>query len=153
MIPLQLSQAISQQTTGIFAALASSSVASVALAGAIDAIEMEVAQVADTVQLDLNGLLLAKGDNVRHSHETLILLSCHFCDGRLNRGVERGNERDEVEGWGREAIKAVGDADFQWRSHASAAKSAQAAAAPGPLRCLGEAMRISRTACKAIHLL
>jgi hypothetical protein len=52
-------------------------------------------------------------------------------------------------GWGREAIKAVGDADFQWRRHASAAKSAQAAAAPGPLRCLGEAVRISRTACKA----
>jgi hypothetical protein len=53
-----------------------------------------------------------------------------------------GNEEDEVEGWGREAIKAVGDADFQWRRRTSAAKSAQAAAAPGPLRCLGEPWKL-----------
>ena len=59
-----------------------------------------------------------------------------------------GNEGDEVEGWGREAIKAVGDADFQWRRRTSAAKSAQAAAAPAALRCLGEAVCISRTACQ-----
>jgi hypothetical protein len=54
--------------------------------------------------------------------------------------VERKSEKDEVEDWGREAIKAVGDADFQWRRHASGAKSAQAAVAPGPLRSLGEAV-------------
>lgn len=29
---------------------------------------------------------------------------------------------EERLGWGREAIKAVGDADFQWRRRASAAK-------------------------------
>jgi len=43
-------------------------------------------------------------------------------------------------------------ADFQWGRRASAAKSAQAAAAPEPLRCLGGAVRISRTACKALLL-
>ena len=102
-----------------------------AKAGAMDAIEVEAPQVADPVQLELESWLLANGFDVRHAHKGLINRNVgHF---EINRSGE-GDERDEVEGWGREAIKAVGDADFQWRRHTSAAKSAQAAAAPGPLR-------------------
>lgn len=53
---------------------------------------------------------------------------------------------------GREAIIAVGESRFSMGESASVAKKAQAAAPPGPLRCLGDAVRTFRTVCKALPL-
>jgi hypothetical protein len=50
---------------------------------------------------------------------------------------------DEGGCWGPEAIKAVGDADFQWRTTLVAPRRAQAAAAPSGMP-RGTIARISR---------
>lgn len=113
---------------------------------------MEVARNVELVQLEMKSLLLAGGGRRTACRKRTCLAVVQTSLLSFLPQSGEGNERDEVEDWGREAIKAVGDADFQWRRHASAAKSAQAAAAPAALRCLGEAVRIYRTACKSSAL-